>query len=237
MNVRLQPVTITAIPNHVAVVPNGNRRGSRISDISLEEAYLLGAARALEVVHSAKDMGVKHVSFFGLSVENLNNRSTEEIDALMEGALNFCDEAMDLGFTLHPFGFIDEFAGVEKYEPLYRRLKRLREDYEPSDQFTIHVAANYSGKAQHELRPLFEALYNEFPVAQRDPMKYILSGGVPDVDLFIRTGGEQRTSGLLPFQSSYAELYFTPTFWPDFTAEKFQEAVKWFGSQPRNFGR
>lgn len=230
--------TVIAIPNHVAIVPNGNRRGSALANISLNLAYRQGAARALEVVQCAKEIGIKHVTFFGLSVENLKNRRTMEIDALMDGALSFCDEAMERGYSLHPFGFIDEFAGVEKYEPLYKRLKYLREQYRPSDAFTIHVATNYSGRPQHELEPLFEALNNRgFAEVRANVGRYLLSGGVPEVDLFIRTGGEQRTSGLLPFQSSYAELYFTPILWSDFSVQKFREAVHWFGRQSRNFGK
>ena len=156
----------------------------------------------------------------------------------MEGAIYFCDRAMEIGYSLHPFGHIDQFADVEKYKPLYVRLKRLREEYRPSERFTVHVAANYSGTPEHELAPLMDALYDRgFKEVRPKPMDYILSGGVPPVDLFIRTGGECRTSGMLPFQSSYAELRFPKTLWGNFTRRNFLAELRWFAEQPRNFGK
>ncbi len=226
------------IPRHVVVVPNGNRRGSKLAGISLSQAYRLGADRALEIAECAEKHGVEHLSFFGLSCENMANRPEEEIDALMEGAIYFCDRAMEIGYSLHPFGHIDQFAGVEKYLPLYLRLKRLGEEYRPSEKFTVHVAANYSGRPEHELAPLMEALYTRgFEEVAPRPMDYILSGGVPPVDLFIRTGGECRTSGMLPFQSSYAELRFPKALWGNFTRRSFLRELNWFAEQPRNFGK
>src|SRR3989344_2808178 len=230
--------TVIAFPNHVAIVPNGNRRGSVLARIPLVQAYRKGAERALDIARCAQELGVQHMTFFGLAIQNKQNRPGYQIDALIEGAIHFCDRAMELGYALHPFGYIDEFEGVEKYKPLYVRLKRLREEYQPSSRFTIHVAANYSGVAKYELEPLMESLYcRGFSDVRPDPMRYVLSGGVPDVDLFIRTGGERRISGLLPFQCNYAELYFTDVLWSDFTVQEFHMALEWFASQQRNFGK
>jgi len=224
-------------PNHVAVVPNGNRRKSRMLGLPLEMSYVKGAQRALDVARWAKKAGVGHVTFYGLSCENLKNRSDFEIDALMKGAIQFLDLVAEIG-RVHAFGNIDEFQGVEKYEPLYKRLKALNGSFEDSGMFTIHVAANYSGLPQHELRPLLQALRSRgFADVEPELTRYLLSGGVPPVDLFIRTGGEHRTSGLLPFQSVYAELYFTDVLWADFSEEQFQAALDWFAKQQRNFGK
>lgn len=227
-----------AIPNHVALVPNGNRRGSALAKIPLSRAYVLGAERALDIAQCAKEAGVQHISFFGLSCENMDKRPPSQIDALMEGAIRFCDRAMEAGYSLHPFGHVDKFAGIQKYEPLYTRLKKLRELYRASEAFTIHVAVNYSGKSEHELAPLVEAVRSPgFPKEQCDFRDYILSAGVPDVDLFIRTGGESRISGMLPFQVSYAELRFPKILWGNFTRGDFLAELRWFAEQPRNFGK
>lgn len=229
------------IPNHIAYVPNGHRRGSKKNGLTLAWNYIQGANRALAVAGWAKKAGVKHVTFFGLSCENLQRRPEDQIDALMHGAIKFLDRAGKIG-RVHAFGHIDEFEGVKKYEPLYDRLKRVNGDsYESGvENFTIHVAANYSGRAEHELRPFIRALYSRgFPEVERDTtrMRYLLSAGVPEVDLFVRTGGEHRLSGLLPFQSAYAELYFVDTLWTDFSHREFQDSLRWYARQPRNFGK
>lgn len=226
------------IPNHVCVTPNGNRRAARAKGMKLDEAYVHGAHQALEIVERAFERGVRHVTFFGLSCENKANRAADEIDALQEGAIFFCDTAIDMGFKIHVFGKVDEFQGDPRYERLYSRLKRLRGIKIDPDDRVIHVAANYSGKATHELGELMRCVYElEYPVVQKNPEKYILSAGVPDVDLSIRTGGERRISGLLPFQMAYAELYFTDTLWTDFGRDEFDDALAWFSRQQRNYGK
>ncbi len=228
---------MSAIPNHVAVIPNGNRRKSRALGMSLDLAYVRGAHRALRTSRWAKDAGVRHVSFFGLSVENFANRPESQIDALMKGAIRFLDLAGTIG-RVHAFGDIDKFKGEKKYEPLYERLRLLNGTQHEQEQFTMHVGTLYSGKPEHELGPLMAALRSRgFADVCQDIPRYLMSGGVPNVDLLIRTGGEHRTSGFLPFQSAYAELYFTNVLWSDFSQDEFNKALEWFAQQPRNFGK
>lgn len=227
-----------AVPKHISFTPNGNRRHAREKHISLEKSYMRGAERAFEVAGWAKDADVQHVTLFGLSCENMEKRSDLELDALQEGACLFFDIAKESGIKIHPFGKIEEFAGNPKYARLYERLATLRDQTIGPDDFVIHVAANYSGKSEHELGPLLDALYERgFADVRKDPMQYLLSGGVPPVDLAIRTGGEHRISGLLPFQMAYAELYFTPVLWAEFERAHFDTALAWYREQPRNFGK
>ncbi len=229
---------INGVPRHIALTPNGNRRHARMENISFEDSYIRGAMRALEVAGWAQEAGVQHVTFFGLSCENMERRSDIEIDALQEGAIQFFDLAHESGVRMHPFGKIDAFADDPKYARLYQRLAKLREQVIGPDEFVIHVAANYSGRPEHELGRFMDALYSRgFEEVRQDPMKYLLSAGVPAVDLAIRTGGEHRISGLLPFQMSYAELYFTPVLWAEFEKANFDTALSWFKEQPRNFGK
>lgn len=226
-----------ATPFHISFTPNGNRRHARLENISLHDSYVAGAMRALEVVGWAQEAGATDATLFGLSCENLARRSDEELDALQDGACMFFDLAHESGVKIHPFGKIDEFADNPKYSRLYERLATLRADTRASS-FTVHVAANYSGKPEHELGHFIEEMYNRGTEAVRkDPLQYLLSGGVPPVDLAIRTGGEHRISGLLPFQMAYAELYFTPVLWAEFDRAHFNTAVAWFKEQPRNFGK
>ncbi len=224
-------------PKHICCTPNGNRRHARLANMSLHDSYIVGALRALDVVGWAQEVGATDVTLFGLSCENLERRTEDELDALQDGACQFFDLLYESGVKIHPFGKIDAFADDPKYKRLYERLEKLRGDNRPAS-FTVHVAANYSGKPEHELGQFVDSVYNCGTAAVRkDPMRYLLSGGVPAVDLAIRTGGEHRISGFLPFQMAYAELYFTPVLWAEFDRAHFNTAVAWFKEQPRNFGK
>lgn len=229
------------VPAHIAIIPNGNRRDSQRTGVSLAKTYQRGAERALEVARWAHGGGVRHVTFFGLSCENILRRPKWQINALMKGAIYFFDAIEAEGWHLHPFGNLEEFEGVERYSPLYERLAPWRNREQSEGKFVVHAAINYSGLPQHELAPLLEMIYRigEDEVRRKDPtlMNRLLSAGVPPVDLMIRTGGEHRISGFLPFQSAYAELFFTDVLWGDFTQEMFQEALQWYAQQERNFGK
>lgn len=226
------------IPHHISFTPNGNRRKAKQCGIPLEESYSLGAMRALEVVGWSRDIGVHETTLFGLSIENVERRDREELDALQKGAIQFCDDAEKDGIHIHPFGRLHELKDKAEYVALYERLVDLQAREVKPGSFVVHVATNYSGKIEHEIGAFIEELEARGVVeVSKNPMKYLLSGGVPLVDLAIRTGGERRISGLLPFQMSYAELYFSDVLWADFGRAEFDAAIAWYGSQKRNFGK
>ncbi len=221
----------------MAVIPDGNRRIGERDNVSLIDAYVRGARRAIAVAKRANEKGVRHLTFFGLSIENVEGRPDSQIEALMRGASLFLDEAEKLGWAIRPFGNIHATLSGAWYETMRERLIDLRKRYRAEAPFTLHVAVNYSGRPQHELAPLVEDLYRQgFPTVGAHLKQHLLSGGVPDVDLLIRTGGEQRLSGFLPFQAGYAELYFARRLWGDFTPRDFEKSLAWFAKQKRNFG-
>lgn len=229
--------TPLVIPSHIAVIPNGHRRKSREGGMTLQHAYEIGAQRALEFAGWARDEGVHDVTFYGLSCDNLLKRPQEQLDALYEGVMTFCDLIDQSDIALHIFGDIDELEAMPKYQPLMKRLSRFR-TLQPGHKFVMHAALNYMGSVEHELRPLRDAFYERgFAEVEQHMSAYIRSGAVPPVDLLIRTGGEYRTSGLLPFQMAYAELRFKDCLWVDYEEEHFREDLAWFGLQKRNFGR
>jgi|GEM_PF-2398985 len=238
IKVGLRESTISiAVPRHVVVVPNGNRRRAQLRGIDLNESYVRGALNALEVIGWAKDAGVTDVTLFGLSCENKDNRPDDQLEALAEGADFFCDHVTELDCKVHVFGKYAELQAHAIYSTLYEKLQVLNEK-NAAKEFTVHVAVNYSGMLQHETDPLFDAIrLHGIEEVEKNREKYVLSAGVPKADLFIRTGGEYRTSGLLPFQVGYAEIKIFDAYWGDFTREMFDEALRWYGMQPRNFGK
>lgn len=225
------------IPRHIVVVPNGNRRRAKLRGIDLEESYTRGAVNALEVIGWTKNAGVTDVTFFGLSCENKDNRQDDELQSLVEGASWFCDHITELDCKVHVFGKYAKLESHRLYGSLYEKLHALNDTGSPNN-LTVHIAVNYSGTLRHETDPLFDAIRKYgIEEVEGNREKYVLSAGVPPADLFIRTGGEHRTSGLLPFQIGYAEIKIFDAYWGDFTREMFDEALRWYGTQPRNFGK
>lgn len=224
-------------PKHILGIPNGNRRKAEELKIDLSESYMLGAVKALEFVDWSREVGATDVTLFGLSCENKEKRTQSELDALIEGATWFCDHIGDVDCRVHIFGKYEELKGQKNYAELHARLVALNGANTSSD-FTVHVAVNYSGMLEHETDPLLDAVaLHGIDEVRRNRSKYILSAGVPRGDLLIRTGGEHRTSGLLPFQAGYAELRILDVLWADLSKEMFDDAVRWYGMQPRNFGK
>ncbi len=222
------------IPYHIGVIPDGNRRYSKQGNIPLEKAYMVGADIALNMIDWAKTIGVKHISFFGTSNENVLGRSNEEITDLRKGVIYFCNEILKRGLALHIVGDIEGIAQSPAEKKIF---KDINKQSRISEDFTVHADVNYSGEIKNELAPLFEAIKKYgIEKVEKDPAHFISSADVPPIDLVIRVGGKPRLSGFLPFQTTYAELYFREELWGDFTKKKFDEAIEWFGKQDRTKG-
>jgi len=222
------------IPTHVGIVPDGNRRYARGVGLSKADAYRLAARKAVEVIGWCLDLGVEHVSAFGVSQENIALRPREEIEVLHDALLRFCEDVSALpDVRLHLFGDID---GLPRDITASARLVALSErtDTGPA-RLVAHVGINYSAQAEvdHVLRAVRS---HGADAVALSPGQYLLSAGVPPVDLVVRTGGQQRLSGFLPFQTAYAELWFTETLWPEIARPEFEHAVAWYGRQERRMG-
>ena len=232
------------LPKSVGIIPDHNRtwhrRLGRFLGYSLADTYMLGAERMHAVAREAQRLGIEHLAVFGFSCENQNGRTEEELDSLLAGALYFCERLDEMGCRVHPFGELEALRGIEKFKPLYRWFDYFQAKEWPDVHFTVHVAAHYSGLAEHELQPLIKKLWaadsNEALVLE-DPMRHLLSAGVPNMDLIIRTGNVHRLSGFLPFQAAYTELRFERAPWPRFTTRRFRKALRWYGDQTQNHGK
>jgi undecaprenyl diphosphate synthase len=228
--------TLSAVPSalagggalgHVGIIPDGNRRFADRARIGVQQGYLLAADKALEVLGWCCDAGVRHVSAFGVSQENIARRPRDELRWLHAALVYFCECVVRLPDTgLHLFGDATALApGVPERDELIR----LQRDAEPAGSLLVHVGVNYSCRAELE-------------VMRRDghvdgtPDRFLLSANVPAVDLVVRTGGHRRLSGFLPVQTAYAELWFTDTLWPELTRDEFRSALVWYARQERHFG-
>jgi tritrans,polycis-undecaprenyl-diphosphate synthase [geranylgeranyl-diphosphate specific] len=228
-------------PSHIAIIPDGNRRWAKQHGKSLVEGYLAGIDRASNALEWSRDLNVKELTFWGLSTENLS-RDKNEIKVLMHlFELKFREvvkrnEFHENGIRFRAFGNTSVLSeGIQKY---ISSLEESTRDY--SDYF-VNLLLGYGGR-QEILAACNSALadYQAGKIKKVDEKtfsSYLYTANLADPDLIIRTSGEQRLSGFLPWQSAYSEFYFSKYLWPDFTKQEMGNAIEDYGERKRRFGR
>lgn len=229
---------VSVVPQHVAVIMDGNGRWAQQRNMPRSAGHAKGSSgvRAL-VEHSAK-LGVKYLTLFAFSTENWL-RPKDEVSALMKLFIQYLGREMkglsNAGVKFKVIGNLDAL-GLD-----LRGQIRIAEDATRDNQgITLCVAANYGGRwdivqavkklvADKSAKSLQE-------LTELDFARHLSTTGLPDVDLLIRTGGEQRVSNFLLWQTAYAELYFTNTLWPDFDKEELVKSFDWYSNRMRRFG-
>lgn len=229
-----------AIPNHVAVVMDGNGRWAQRRGLPRTAGHEAGEASLLDVVHGAIELGIPWLSAYAFSTENWK-RSPEEVRFLMGFNRDVIrrrrDELNDLGVRIR-------WIGRERrlWRSVVSELEAAAELTATNRRLTLTMCVNYGGRA--ELADAMAAIAEDVRRKRLDPARiderligrYLYDPEMPDVDLFIRSSGEQRTSNFLPWQSAYAELVFLDTLWPDFDRRNLWEAVSVFNERQRRFG-
>lgn len=213
---------------------DGNRRWAKEQGLSSMEGHKKGLGNFDEIAHAARDLGVKNFVVYMLSTENWN-RSKEEVSYLMELFQTAIDDAFSRlkkeGARLHFIGDLGRFPDVIK-----KNLKTLEEETKENDEFHVWVCASYGGRLEilEAIKDLTES-GNE--ITEESLRKHMWSDGMPDPDIIIRTGGEKRLSNFLLWQSAYAELFFTDTYWPAFTKEELQDILQQYAQRERRYGK
>ena len=221
------------VPAHVAFIPDGNRRYARAHGLTPAEGYLLGVEKVTDTVRWLLSQGVRHVSAYAASQENVVERSQLEITAALTALSRFIDEFEKMpGVGVHVFGDLEALPAWVPYR------KHFVDRWEPrlDDQLTVHLGLNYGGSSEQAYL-LNQVRKHGLEKVAANYDTYTLSRGVPAVDLLFRSGGQSRLSGFLPFQTAYSELWFTEKYWPDVAIPDVQEAFDWYAAQKRNFGK
>jgi len=224
------------VPKHVVIIPDGNRRWARARGWKVwrghQEAGDYEHVRA--IIDEAKRLGVEYLSTWGFSTDNWK-RSDAETGAILKvihGLVIKCREdahARKIRF-LH-LGRKDGFSPA-----LRKDLERLVDETKGYGGLKVVLCLDYGGR-DDIVRAVNRALERGVKkVTEASFSDYFDMRGIPDPDLIIRTGGEQRLSGFMPYQAIGAELYFTDTYFPDFDADDFREAVEDFSSRKRRHG-
>lgn len=224
-------------PQHIAIIPDGNRRWGNLRGLTKQEAYARGIDHIGDILKWCKESDVKILSMWGFSTDNFS-RDKEEIGGLFELFKTNLKKIIE-DSNEHKKEVKIRFIGRTKLFPSeFQQLMRLIESQtENNKEYQLNLLLAYGGR--EEIVDAVNELLNEGKkeVTEQDITDHVYTRGISDPDLIIRTSGEQRLSGLMPWQSVYSEFFFSPKLWPDFSKEDFQEALEEYARRKRRFGK
>lgn len=221
-------------PACVGIIMDGNRRWAKAKNLPTFEGHRRGYEKLKEVVHWAKGGGIKYVIVYALSTENWN-RTKEEVTYLLGLIRLVLTEELESfkkdGGRIICVGERERFP-----KDIQEMMTRAETETSTFQGTTLVLALSYGGRAEI-VQAVNRAVLKGTKVDERSFGDLLWTKDVPDPDLIIRTGGEMRLSGFLPWQAVYSELFFTKTLWPDFSEGEFDSIIEEFSKRKRNFGK
>jgi len=227
----------------LAIIPDGNRRYAQKNNIAVEQAYLAGFRKSEEVVRWCNDSGVKTLTYWALSLDNFSKRSTDELSLLFKLMKSHAQRVLD-SQAYKDNAVTVRFFGKRELLPaeLNRMLSKVEKRYpENRGGLALNMGIAYSGRdellnaAQRLATDIASDRVRANSLTESEFEKYLYLRESPD--LLIRTGDSHRLSGMMPWQTVYSELFFSPKLWPEFTKADFDEAVAFYDSAERKFGK
>jgi len=235
-----RPPKLDTVPNHVAIVMDGNGRWAKDRGLPRTAGHEAGEAALFDVVEGAIEVGVKWVSAYAFSTENWR-RSPDEVRFLMGFNRDVIRRRRD---EMHELGVRVRWAGRRPrlWKSVVAELEAAEELTRRNKVCNLTMCVNYGGRAEIADAARLLALdvaagrVNPEKVDERMLARYLDEPDMPDVDLFLRTSGEQRTSNFLLWQSAYAELVFVPELWPDVDRRVLWRACESYARRDRRYG-
>lgn len=230
----------TAIPQHVAIILDGNGRWAKKRLLPRNFGHRQGAKNVERICKDAYHLGVKYLTVYAFSTENWK-RPEDEVDALMELLKRYLKsyrkKAMDNNMRVIIIG---DRTGLR--EDIQESIREVEELTAGNTGLSFQIALNYGGR--DEIVRAARLLAKQVAAGERTPESIDESAlascldtrDIPDPDLIIRTSGEQRLSNFMTWQSAYSEFYFTDVLWPDFDREELKKALDYYASRDRRFG-
>lgn len=221
------------LPRHVAMIMDGNGRWARARNLPRAMGHRAGVTRLKEIIRLTSDLGIEALSLYAFSTENWARPAAEVstlCDLFVEFFLKEFDELHENEVCIRALGDVSKFPS---------RVSSLIHDAEERTKdnrgLKLNIAMNYGSRAEI-LRAAKLASEEPEGVTEETFQKHLYTAGLPDVDLLIRTSGEQRLSNFLLYQVSYAEMIFTDAHWPDFTEAQYIGVLKTYAGRSRRFG-
>lgn len=229
------------IPVHVAMIMDGNGRWAKAKGFVRSDGHAEGVSTVHRVTKLSSDIGVKYLTLYAFSTENWN-RPSDEVATLMYligwAIQRELPELLQNNVRIHLLGDIDRIPEEPRQQLFYARDATAH-----CTGLQLNMCLSYSSRweitdaAKRLARLAAEGKINPEEISEHDIADNLTTAGIPDPDLLIRTGGEQRISNYLLWQIAYSELYFTPILWPDFSDSDYVDAIIDFQNRERRFGK
>ncbi|MDE1768185.1 MAG: di-trans,poly-cis-decaprenylcistransferase [Candidatus Micrarchaeota archaeon] len=228
-----------SVPNSLALIPDGNRRWAKAHSFSILDGYSLGVKKFIDFSEWCKDYGIRNLSVWALSSENLR-RHSGELNALFSIYRRVCKDKGIIG-RLEENNVKVNIIGNREIIPkdLYAMLKVVETRTENNTGGVINMLIGYGGKddMMYAARNMADMAKRGEEITESAFQGSLMSSSIPNIDFIIRTSGEQRLSGFMPWQTGYSELYFSKKLWPDFTRKDLYYALADYDKRERRFGK
>jgi undecaprenyl diphosphate synthase len=240
LDFKYQDIDSTLGPKHVAIIMDGNRRWAREHNLSVAEGHFQGAENLVSLCEKAPSLGIEIITAYSFSTENWN-RPSKEVDCLMDLFVDFLTNKesfmIDKGVRLRHIGDVSQLP-----KKVQNKLQAVTHSTANNSKIQLVLAINYGGR--NELLRAFKTMALDLEkgaltvneLSENHIAHYLDTSYLKDPDLLIRTSGEYRVSNFLLWQLSYAEMYFTKRYWPDFNSEELYKAVLEFQQRHRRLG-
>ncbi len=224
------------IPQHVAMIMDGNGRWALSRGKPRMAGHKAGTENLRRVIRATAEFGIKYLTIYAFSTENWG-RPPEEV----RGLLTILEDVIDRELNeLHKEGVkLRHLGRLEQLAPmLQEKVLKAVDLTKNNDRLTLNIAWNYGGRDEivQAIQHMMKDGVESSRVTDELVSQYLYTAGVPDPDLIIRTSGELRISNFLIWQAAYSEWYVTPTYWPDFDKEEYRHALETYGQRDRRYG-
>ena len=229
------------IPNHVAIILDGNGRWAKKRLMPRNYGHLQGAKVVEQICEDADSIGIKYLTVYAFSTENLN-RSKDEVDALMKLLRNYLKDCIKRANNNNmKVRVIGEKSRLS--DDIRNKIEELEECSKDNTGLNFTIALNYGSRDEirravtNLAKDVDDGIVKPEDINEEIIGNYLDTKGIPDPDLLIRTSGEERLSNFLLWQLAYTEFYFTDVLWPDFNKEELIKAVEKYSKRDRRFGK
>lgn len=232
-------INMQALPEHVAIIMDGNRRWAKKNNLNTTQGHKEGAENLKRIAKFANKIGIKYLTVYAFSTENWK-RSQEEVGAIMK-LLKF--------YLLDFFNWSDENIKInvlgriaELPKDLKDQIHKIEEKTKNNTGLVLNICFNYGGRdeivtaTKNIAQKVLDGELKIEDINEKLFSNYLYTANQPDPDLLIRTSGEERISNFLPWQISYSEFVFTDKFWPEYDEQEFLNSIQIYQKRTRRFG-
>lgn len=226
------------IPAHIAIIMDGNRRWARSRGLPDMKGHEKGAEVLEKIVDESEQLGIKTITVYALSTENIKERAKREVLGLFnlfrKGYHSRLKKMIKKGVRVTILGEVQGLPST-----IIKIIDQIRKTYLKNESIKLNIALNYGGKKElvKAIKEIVKQGIDVGKINEEIIERHLYTNGQPDPELVIRTGGRSRLSNFLLWQTAYSEFYFTRTLWPDFNAAELKKAIIWYQTQKRNFGK